>query len=158
MPTVLMLAVVSSLSFAPEALTSPHRLVVNNLPNRTVRGALLTSGNLSPGQGADPAKVAAAIKANAQALRSSVLQKTLISEQPPPDSSSSQPTGGGLRGRARQKIVEKKTGEFKDMMEGIASPLTTRHNQPIRHQPRSRPFWIGGESGVRAEAKYTRFC
>ena len=48
------------------------------------------------------------------------LQKTQLSEQPPPDSS--QPdSGGGRRGRLKEIIVQKKTGEFKDMMEGIAS-------------------------------------
>jgi len=96
----------------------------------------------------DPAKVAAAIKANAQALKAFVwqqrmqlqlkgetkkttlhqmnydlngnLQKTLLSEQPAPDSSPP-PSGGRLRGRVKQKVVAKKTGEFKDMMEGISS-------------------------------------
>jgi hypothetical protein len=100
-------------------------------------------------QNMDPAKVAAAIKANGQALKAFVwqqrmqlqlkgetkkttlnqmnydlngnLQKTLLSEQPAPDSSPP-PTGGGrLRGRVKQKVVAKKTGEFKELMEGIAS-------------------------------------
>jgi hypothetical protein len=47
------------------------------------------------------------------------LQKTLLSEQPP-DASQPAP-GGGLRGRVKQKVVAKKTGEFKDMMEEIAA-------------------------------------
>lgn len=99
-------------------------------------------------QNLDPSKVAAAIRANAQALKAFVWQqrmqlqlkgetkkttlnqmnydfngnqqKTLLSEQPPPDSSPP-PPGGRLRGRVKQKVVAKKTGEFKDMMEGIAS-------------------------------------
>ncbi|HEV7475147.1 MAG TPA: hypothetical protein VGN90_13930 [Pyrinomonadaceae bacterium] len=100
-------------------------------------------------QNLDPAKVAAAIRANSQALKAFAwqqrmqlqlkgdtkkttlnrmnydfngnLQKTLLSEQPPPDSSSPPPAGGGLRGRVKQKVVAKKTGEFKEMMEGIAA-------------------------------------
>ena len=97
----------------------------------------------------DPAEVAAAIKANAQALKAFAwqqrlqlqlkgetkkttlhqmnydfngnLQKTLLSEQPAPDSSP-QPSGGGrLRGRVKQKVVAKKTGEFKELMDGISS-------------------------------------
>lgn len=47
-------------------------------------------------------------------------QKTLLSEQPSPDSSQ-QDSGGGRRGRVKEKIVAKKTGEFKDMMENIAA-------------------------------------
>jgi hypothetical protein len=100
-------------------------------------------------QNMDPAKVAAAIKANAQALKAFVwqqrmqlqlkgetkkttlnqmnydingnLQKTLISEQPSPDSAPPPSGGGRLRGRVKQKVVAKKKGEFKEMMEGIAS-------------------------------------
>jgi hypothetical protein len=96
----------------------------------------------------DPAKVAAAIRENAQALKAFVwqqrmqlqlkgetkkttlnqlnydfngnLQKTLLSEQPSPDSAPP-PAGGRLRGRVKQKVVAKKTGEFKELMEGIAS-------------------------------------
>jgi len=96
----------------------------------------------------DPAKVAAAIRANAQALKAfswqqrmqlqlkgetkkttlnqmnydfnGNLQKTLLSEQPASDSSPP-PSGGRLRGRVKQKVVAKKTGEFKDMMEGIST-------------------------------------
>jgi hypothetical protein len=99
-------------------------------------------------QNMDPAKVAAAINANAEALKAFVwqqrmqlqlkgetkkttlnqmnydfngnLQKTLISEQPPADSAPP-PAGPGLRGRLKQKVVAKKKGEFKEMMEGIAS-------------------------------------
>jgi len=99
-------------------------------------------------QNLDPAKVAAAIKANAEALKAFVwqqrmqlqlkgetkkttlnqmnydfngnLQKTLLSEQPAPDSSPP-PSGGRLRGRVKQKVIAKKTGEFKELMEGIAS-------------------------------------
>ena len=99
-------------------------------------------------QGVEPAKVAAAIQANAQALKAFVwqqrmqlqlkgetkkvtltqmnydlngnLQKNLLSEQPSPDSS--QPPSGGRRGgRLKQRIVNKKKGEFKEMMDGIAS-------------------------------------
>jgi hypothetical protein len=96
----------------------------------------------------DPAKVAAAIQANAQALKAFVWQqrlqlqlkgetkkttlnqmnydvngnqqKTLLSEQPSADSAPPPQTGGRLRGRVKQKVVAKKTGEFKEMMEGIA--------------------------------------
>jgi len=99
-------------------------------------------------QGMDPAKVAAAIKANAEALKTFVwqqrmqlqlkgetkkttltqmnydvngtLQKTQLSEQPPPDQPQ-QSSGGRRRGRLKEKIVEKKTGEFKEMMQGIAA-------------------------------------
>ena len=111
--------------------------------------ALLAQGRpaASP-QGLDPAKVAAAIQGNAQALKTFVwqqrmqlqlkgetkkttlnqlnydfngnLQKTLISEQPPADSAPP-PAGGRLRGRLKQKVVAKKKGEFKELMEGIAS-------------------------------------
>jgi hypothetical protein len=107
----------------------------------------LASTNLLA-QKLDPAKVAAAIKENGQALKAFVwqqrmqlqlkgetkkttlnqmnydvngnLQKTLLSEQPPPNSAPP-PSGGRLRGRVKQKVVAKKTGEFKEMMEGIAS-------------------------------------
>ena len=100
-------------------------------------------------QNLDPAKVSAAIRANAQALKTFVwqqrmqlqlkgetkkttlnqmnydfngnLQKTLLSEQPPPDSSPPQAGGGRRGGRLKKRIVAKKTGEFKEMMEGIAS-------------------------------------
>lgn len=114
---------------------------------RSAGGYLSEPANAVP-QNLDPAKVAAAIRANAQALKTFVwqqrmqlqlkgetkkttlnqmnydfngnLQKTLLSEQPPPDSSPP-PAGGRLRGRIKQKVVAKKTGEFKEMMEGIAS-------------------------------------
>ena len=99
-------------------------------------------------QNLDPAQVAATIKANAQALKAFVwqqrmqlqvkgetkkttlnqlnydfngnLQKTLISEQPSADASPP-PAGPGLRGRLKKKVVAKKKGEFKELMEGIAS-------------------------------------
>jgi len=108
-------------------------------------------------QGPDPARVAATIKANAQALKAfswqqrmqiqikgetkkvtlnqmnydvnGNLQKTLLSEQPPPDSSAPAP-GGRLRGRVKQKVVAKKTGEFKEMMEGIASLIKSYTELP----------------------------
>jgi hypothetical protein len=101
--------------------------------------------SLAPPQAMDPAKVAAAIKGNAQALKAFIwqqrlqlqvkgetkkvtlnqmnydmygnLQKTLLSEQPAAEQSS----GGGRGGRLKQRIIKKKTGEFKEMMEGIAS-------------------------------------
>jgi len=97
----------------------------------------------------DPAKVAAAIRANGQALKAFVwqqrmqiqlkgetkkttlnqmnydvngnLQKTLLSEQPPPDAAPPPSGGGRLRGRVKQKVVAKKKGEFKELMEGIAA-------------------------------------
>ncbi len=110
-----------------------------------------------PIQAVQPAQVAAAVKANAAALKSfswqqrlqiqvngetkkvtltqmnydinGNLQKTLLSEQPSPDSS--QPTSGGrLRGRVKQKVVEKKTGEFKEMMEGIAAVVKSYTELP----------------------------
>ena len=105
----------------------------------------------STSQGMDPAQVSAAIKANAQALKAFAwqqrtqlqlkgetkkttlnqmnydfngnLQKTLLSEQPSADSAPPPPSGGRLRGRLKQKVVAKKTGEFKELMEGIASPV-----------------------------------
>lgn len=114
---------------------------------RSAGGSQPAPANTVP-QNLDPAKVAAAIRANAQALRAYVwqqrtqiqvkgetkkttlnqmnydvngnLQKTLLSEQPPADSSPPPPRGGRLRGRIKQKVVAKKTGEFKEMMEGIA--------------------------------------
>lgn len=99
-------------------------------------------------QNMDPAKVAGAIKANGQALKAFIwqqrmqlqlkgetkkttlnqmnydvsgnLQKTLLSEEPPPDAAPP-PAGGRVRGRIKQKVVAKKKGEFKEMIEGIAS-------------------------------------
>ena len=93
-------------------------------------------------QGVDPQKVAATIKANAQALKAfsyqqrmqlrlkgetkkvtlnqmshdinGNLQKTLVSEQPP---AGAQPSGG----RLKRRVVAKKTGEFKEMMGEISA-------------------------------------
>jgi hypothetical protein len=108
-------------------------------------------------QGVQPAQVAAAVKVNAAALKAfswqqrmqiqvngetkkvtltqmnydinGNLQKTLLSEQPSPDSS--QPSSGGrLRGRIKQKVVAKKTGEFKEMMEGIAAVVKSYTELP----------------------------
>jgi hypothetical protein len=108
-------------------------------------------------QAVQPAQVAAAVKANASALRAfswqqrmqiqvngetkkvtlsqmnydinGNLQKTLLSEQPSADSS--QPSSGGrIRGRIKQKVVEKKTGEFKEMMEGIAAVVKSYTELP----------------------------
>jgi hypothetical protein len=108
-------------------------------------------------QAVQPAQVAAAVKANAAALRAfswqqrmqiqvngetkkvtlsqmnydinGNLQKTLLSEQPSADSS--QPSSGGrIRGRIKQKVVEKKTGEFKEMMEGIAAVVKSYTELP----------------------------
>lgn len=98
-------------------------------------------------QGMDPAKVAAAIKGNAQALKAfsyqqrtqlqvkgetkkvtlnqmdydmyGNLRKTLLSEEPAADSQQS--SGGRRGGRLKQRVIAKKKGEFKEMMEGIAS-------------------------------------
>jgi hypothetical protein len=92
-------------------------------------------------QGVEPAKVAATIQANAQALKTFSHQqrmqlqlkgetkkvtlnqinydpngsevKTLLSEQPSDDA---QPSGG----RLKERVVAKKKGEFKDMMDNIA--------------------------------------
>ena len=89
-------------------------------------------------QGMEPAKVAAAIQGNAQALKAfsyqqrmqlqlkgetkkvtlsqmnhdinGNLQKTLLSEQPSADA---QPSGG----RLKRRVVARKKGEFKEMME-----------------------------------------
>lgn len=112
-------------------------------------GHLTSAGSASAlSQGMDPAKVAGAIQANAQALKAFVwqqrmqlqlkgetkkvtltqmnydvngnLQKTQLSEEPAPGSSQAS-SGGGRRGRLKEKIVEKKTGEFKDMMQDIAA-------------------------------------
>lgn len=139
-----------------------NRPALSTIGHRVIRAFLLTgilltgSASLLAGagpepallQGMDPAKVAGAIQANAQALKAfgwqqrmqlqlkgetkkvtltqmnydvnGNLQKTQISEQPPADSSQ-QSSGGGRRGRLKERIVEKKTGEFKDMMQAIAA-------------------------------------
>lgn len=98
-------------------------------------------------QGMNPQQVAGTIKANAQALKAfnyqqrmqlqlkgetkkvtvnlitqdsfGNQQKTLLNEQPSEDSQDS--SGGGRGGRLKQKIVAKKTGEFKQMMDDIAT-------------------------------------
>jgi hypothetical protein len=46
-------------------------------------------------------------------------QKTQLSEGPPSDSS--QESSGGRRGRLKERVVEKKTDEFKDMMQKIVA-------------------------------------
>jgi len=114
-------------------------------------GSGFTSAAVEPAalQGMDPAKVAGAIHANAQALKAFVwqqrmqlqlkgetkkvtltqmnydmngnLQKTQLSEEPSADSSQQQSSGGGRRGRLKAKVVEKKTGEFKQMMQDISA-------------------------------------
>jgi hypothetical protein len=99
-------------------------------------------------QGMNPEQVANTIKANAQALKAFSYQqrmqlqlkgetkkvtlsqitydmygnqqKTQLSEDPPPGSSQ-QDSGGGRRGRIKEAVVEKKTGEFKQMMEEISA-------------------------------------
>ena len=128
--------------------------MVSARPNRD---AFLSAPANPVPQNLDPAKVAAAIKANAEALKAFVwqqrmqlqlkgetkkttlnqmrydfngdLQKTLLSEQPPPDSSPA-PAGGRLRGRVKKRVVAKKTGEFKEMMEGIASVVKSYTELP----------------------------
>lgn len=103
---------------------------------------ILTFANLCLAQALDPAKVAGAIQGNAQALKAFTYQqrmqlqlkgetkkvtlsqmsydmngnqqKTLLSEQPPADA---QPSGR----RLKQRVVAKKTGEFKEMMGDIAA-------------------------------------
>jgi hypothetical protein len=103
-------------------------------------------------QGMNPREVSAAIKANAQALKafshqqrmqlqlqgetkkvtlSQVThdmygneQKTQLSEDPPADASQQAPSGG-RGGRLKQRVVAKKTGEFKEMMQGIATLVTS---------------------------------
>jgi hypothetical protein len=102
-------------------------------------------------QGMDPARVAAAIKGNAQALKdfnyqqrmqlqlkgetkkvtlnqmnydiNGNLQRTMLSEQPPADA---QPSGG----RLKQRVVAKKTGEFKEMMGEIADLVRSYSDLP----------------------------
>jgi len=102
-------------------------------------------------QGMEPAKVAAAIQGNAQALKAfsyqqrmqlqlkgetkkvtlnqmnydmnGNLQKTLLSEQPAADA---QPSGG----RLKRRVVAKKKGEFKDMMEEIAALVKSYSEVP----------------------------
>ena len=99
-------------------------------------------------QGMNPEQVANTIKANAQALKAFSYQqrmqlqlkgetkkvtlnqitydmygnqqKTQLSEDPPPDSSP-QDSGGGRRGRIKEAVVAKKTGEFKQMMDEIGA-------------------------------------
>ncbi len=108
------------------------------------RGESVSAG-LASGlpQAMNPEQVAATIKANAQALKAFSYQqrvqlqlkgetkkvtlsqvtydmygnqqKTQLSEDPPPGSS--QPSGG----RFKQRIIAKKKGEFKEMMEAIAA-------------------------------------
>ena len=122
------------------------RMVVNLLMVILLLGAQsrLVSANLGPvfPQGLNPEQVAATIKGNAQALKafsyqqrmqlqlkgetkkvtlnqithdmSGNEQKTLLSEEP---ASGGQPSGG----RLKQRVVAKKTGEFKDMMHSIAA-------------------------------------
>jgi hypothetical protein len=129
--------------------------------SRVVVALLLIAGlvNASP-QGLDPAKVAAAIQGNAQALKTFVwqqrmqlslkgetkkttltqmnydvngnLQKTQLSEDPPADSGQQQqPSGGGrVRGRVKEKVVEKKTGEFKEMMQGLSALVKSYTEMP----------------------------
>ena len=98
-------------------------------------------------QGLNPQQVAAAIKANAQALKTfsyqqrmqlqlkgetkkvtltqmnydmnGNLEKTQLSEDPPPGAS--QQSSGGRGGRLKQKVIAKKTGEFKEMMGDISN-------------------------------------
>lgn len=98
-------------------------------------------------QGMNPEQVAGTIKANAQALKTFThqerlqltlkgetkkvtlsqisydmygnQQKTQLSEDPPPDSS--QQSSGGRGGRLKQRVVAKKTGEFKQMMQEISA-------------------------------------
>ena len=109
----------------------------------------LVSARFEPAlpQGMNPEQVAGTIKANAQALKAFSYQqrmqlqlkgetkkttvtqmsydmngneqKTQLSEDPPPGSSP--PSSGGRGGRLKQKVVEKKTGEFKDMMQEIVA-------------------------------------
>src|SRR4030095_6098327 len=114
-----------------------------------IAGSSFSRSTAAVVQKLDPAKVAAAIQANGPALKAFVLQqrmqtqlkgetkkttlnqmnydvngnlqKTLLSEQPPPDAAPPPSGGGRLRGRVKQKVVSKKKGEFKEMMEGIAS-------------------------------------
>src|SRR6201988_4620007 len=99
-------------------------------------------------QGLNPEQVANTIKANAQALKTfsyqermqltlkgetkkvtlsqigydmyGTQQKTQLSEDPP-EGSSPPDSGGGRRGRLKEKVVEKKTGEFKQMMQDIVT-------------------------------------
>lgn len=108
----------------------------------TMIGISASQWERSSAQGMNPSQVAAAIKANAQALKAfswqqrtqiqlkgetkkvvinqmsydgaGNQQKVKISEQPEPGQS--QPSGG----RLKQRIVQKKTDEFKEMLEGIA--------------------------------------
>jgi thioredoxin reductase len=47
-------------------------------------------------------------------------QKTQLSEDPP-EGSSQPESGGGRRGRLKEKVVEKKQGEFKSMMHDIVT-------------------------------------
>ena len=108
----------------------------------TISHFVSASGESASPQGANPQQVAAAIKANAEALKAfsyqqrtqlqlkgetkkitlnkmshdinGNLQKTLISEQP---AAGAQPSGG----RIKRRVVAKKTGEFKEMMDEIAA-------------------------------------
>jgi hypothetical protein len=117
-------------------------LVIAFLFAATISQFVLASGESPSPQGVNPEQVSAKIKANVQALKAfsyqqrtqlqlkgetkkitlnqmsydinGNLQKTLLSEQPP---AGAQPSGG----RIKRRIVAKKTGEFKEMMDDITA-------------------------------------
>jgi len=115
----------------------------------TQRQAVKASSAAAFPQELNPEQVANTIKANAQALKTFSYQermqltlkgetkkvtltqisydmngnqqKTQLSEDPPEGSSQQDSGGGGRRGRLKEKVVEKKTGEFKQMMQDIVA-------------------------------------
>ncbi len=117
--------------------------------------AILFLGGLSCfAQKVDPAQLAAAQKQNSAAMRKYVWtqrtelklkgeskkvmlnevhydvegkqQKTLLSEGPPQE----QDSGGRRSGRLKAKVVEKKKGEFKEMLQGLVALVTSYTHIP----------------------------
>lgn len=154
----LILALIATL-LAPGVSIVSARSASGGFPGPSAIAGVSRSGSTDPlVQKLDPAKVAAAIRTNAQGLKAFVwqqrmqlqlkgetkkttlnqmnydlngnLQKTLLSEQPSSDSSSQQQSGGRLRGRLKQRVIAKKVGEFKEMMEGIASVVKSYTELP----------------------------
>jgi len=65
-------------------------------------------------------------------------QKTQLSEDPP-EGSSQQDSGGGRRGRLKQKVIARKTGEFKQMMQEISALIKLSGNSEPPEEAGSGP-------------------
>ena len=117
-------------------------LIIVFLFAATISQIVSANGESASPQDVNPQQIAATIKANAQALKAfgyqqrtqlqlkgetkkitlnqmsydmnGNLQKTMLSEQPP---AGAQPSGG----RIKRRVVARKTGEFKEMMEEITA-------------------------------------